>query len=316
MPLSHRLFRALPALALAASSGVAGVASAADIHGTVHLVPGAQTAPGVWVSAVRTGDFLLTSASSARKGASSLRYAVTDPRGEFTFRGLDPGEYEVSVRADSLPPTLAAEGQSVSAVLVSPEDDAKVDLQVTRLARFEGMARRQGGGALTGVRVQAYHKGDNTPFAETWTGSKGEFRFTGLERNVPVDVLVTTKEGQYRKLTKAPARAGPQAVEVVLPPWSPATKRRVILNVILPTVGERRYELDWISRPEEAVEGFRTTVSLDRDGRGELESPGGMFLVRVRETGPGGSVWTAPRFFRVVAGTGPITARVDLNADL
>lgn len=292
-----------------------GGAQAADVTGSVSALPENRPASGVWVSAVRLGDYLMSSLSDSEPDARPTpvpRAAVTDEHGAFAFRDLAPGQYEFSVRADSLPPSLAPESRPVRTVLVSARDAAHVDLTVTRLAAFEGTARRVAGGALAHVRVQAFHRGDNTAFAETWTDGHGAFRLGKLERNVPVELFVTTKEGQYRRVTKTPLTAGRQTVEVVLPPWSPATKRRVVLTVTLPSVGERHYELDWISKPEGAEEGFRATVPLDRDGRGELESPDGVFVVRVRETGAEERVWTAPRFYRVDLGSGPIEAKVDL----
>ena len=293
-------------------------AAAAGMSGTVTLSPGGQPSRGVWVSLVRLGDYLTVSNDEDdSRPRGRARVAVTDARGAFAFRDLAPGEYEVSVRADSLPPTLAPEGKPVRAVLVSARDQASVDLTVTRFASFEGVARRQGAGAVTGVRVQAFHHGDSKPFAETWTNDRGAFRIGGLERDVPVDLMASTSEGQYCRITKTPLKAGAQPAEIVLPPWSAATKRRVEVTVILPTAGERHYELDWISKPEGAPTGYRTTISLDRDGRGELESPEGIFLVRVRESG--GTTersWTASRFYRVDAsGSGPISARVDLTPE-
>jgi hypothetical protein len=298
--------------------GSADVARAADAGGTVTVLPDNRPATGIWVAAVRLGDYLTSSLSEGKPTARPTpvpKSAVTDKSGAFTFHDLGPGQYEFSIRSDSLPPHLAPESRPVRAVLVSSRDAARVDLTVTRLAAFDGTARRLAGGALAHVRVQAFHRGDNTPFADTWTDGQGAFRIGKLDRNVPVDLFITTKEGQYRRVTKTPIKAGVQSVEVVLPPWSPATKRRVVLAVTLPSVGERHYEVDWISKPEEAEEGFRTTVSLDRDGRGELESPDGVFVVRVRETGSEERVWTAPRFYRVDLGSGPIVAKVDLSVD-
>jgi hypothetical protein len=306
--------------ALAALAGLASVrpARAASINGTVTLSPGGQPSSGVWVSSARLGDYLTYSGGDdAQRPREAARTAVTDARGNFTFRDLPPGEYEISVRTDSLPPSLASEGKPVHTVLVSAKDAASVDLTVTRLASLVGMARRLGAGALTGVRVQAFHHGDNQPFAETWTDVHGSFRIDGLERNVPVDLVASTSEGQYCRVTKTPVKAGTQPAEIVLPPWSPSSKRTVEVTVILPTSGDRHYELDWISKPEEAPTGYRTTVSLDQDGRGELESPEGIFLVRVRESGGTSErTWTSARFYRVEArGSGPILVRVDLNPE-
>lgn len=304
-------------LAVLAGLAAAEPARAASITGTVTLTPGGQPSGGVWVSAVRLGDYLTYSTDDdAKRPHGPARTAVTDLRGTFTFRNLLPGEYEVSMRADSLPPSLYCCTKPVHTVLVSAKDQAGVDLQVTRLASFEGMTRRVGAGAMTGVRVQAFHHGDTKPIADTWTDSHGGFKIDGLERNVPIDLVASTSEGQYCRVTKTPLRAGPQPVEIALPSWSSAAKRRVELTVILPTSGERHYELDWISKPEEAPTGYRTTIALDRDGHGELDSPEGIFLVRVRETSGASSVrtWTAERYYRVEAGgTGAITAKVDLT---
>lgn len=319
MSRTHRRLVALFLIAATSGACFSGTASAAGITGTLTLVPTGQPANGVWVSAVRLGDFLTVSLDTDDHPRAPARVCVTDARGSFTFRDLTPGAYEVGVRSDSLPPTLAPQCKPVRTVLVSGRDQASVDLTVTRLARFEGVARRLGAGALTGVRVQAFHHGDNTAFAETWTDEHGAFHLGGLEQNVPVDLLATTSEGQYARQTKTPLHAGTQPVELVLPPWSPATKRRVTVSVILPTGGDRHYELDWISNPEEAASGYRTTIALDRDGHGELDSPGGVFLVRVREAGAGnaalGRAWTAVRLYRVDAGSGSLEARVDLNPE-
>jgi len=306
-----------------AFTAVLGLASvqpawAASINGTVTLAPGGQPSSGVWVSAVRLGDYLTFSTDSdASRPKGPARVAVTDPRGVFAFRELVPGEYEVTVRADSLPPSLASEGKPVRTVLVSVKDQANVDLTVTRLASFVGMARRRGAGALIGVRVQAFHHGDTKPFAETWTDDHGGFRIDGLERNMPVDLVASTREGQYCRVTKTPLKAGSQPAEIVLPPWSTSTKHTVEVTVILPTGGDRHYELDWISNPEEAPTGYRTTISLDRDGRGEFDSPEGVFLVRVRESGVTTErSWTAARLYRIdAAGSGPIAVRIDLNSE-
>jgi len=309
--------------ALALFAGVAGHAAArpalaASLSGSVTLAPGGEPSRGVWVSALRLGDYMTYSGDDNARPRGRERFAVTDERGTFSFRDLTPGEYEVSLRVDSLPPTLAPESKPVHTVLVSDKDAATVDLSLTRFATFDGMARRQGAGAVTGVRVQAFHHGDTRPFAETWTDNHGAFHIAGLERNVPIDLMASTSEGQYCRITKTPLKAGAQPAEIVLPPWSATTKRRVEVTVILPTGGERRYELDWISKPEGAPTGYRTTISLDRDGRGELDSPEGVFLVRVRESGGGAAErsWTAARFYRVDAsGTGPVSARVDLNPE-
>lgn len=316
--MSRRILPFLPAAVSALLFLACDLARAADVTGSVSQLPEGRPATGVWIGAVRLGDYLTSALSDGEPTARPVplpRSAVTDKRGLFAFSDLAPGQYEFFVRADSLPPSLAPESRPVCAVLVSSKDAARVDLTVTRLASFEGTARRLAGGALAHVRVQAFHRGDNTAFAETWTDAQGLFRFPKLERNVPVDLFVTTKEGQYRRVTKTPLAAGPQSVEVVLPPWSPATKRRVVLAVTLPSVGERHYEVDWISKPEEAEEGFRVTVPLDRDGRGELESPDGVFVVRVRETGAEERVWTAPRFYRVDLGSDTIVAKIDLTGE-
>lgn len=304
------------ALALAWASSRA---CAADINGTLTLVPTGQPANGVWVSAVRLGDFLTASLSDADRPHGPSLVCVTNERGTFNFRGLAPGAYEIGVRADSLPPTLAPESKPVRTVLVSVRDAASVDLTVTRLASFDGVARRLGAGALTGVRVQAFHHGDDTAFAETWTDDHGAFHLGGFAQNVPVDLVATTKDGQFARQTKTPLHAGAQPVELVLAPWSPASKRRVSVTVVLPTGGDRHYELDWISNPEAAATGYRTTINLDRDGHGELDSPDGIFLVRVREAGAGhaspGRAWTASRLYRVEAGGGPVEVRVELNPE-
>jgi hypothetical protein len=317
MSRSHRILWALAALLGSAALGH-GSAAAASLSGTVTLTPGDQPSSGVWVSAVRLGDYMkYTTDDDASRARGASKVAVTDAHGAFSFRDLTPGEYEVWVRADSLPPTLAPESKPVHAVLVSAHDAASVDLSVTRLASIEGVARRLGAGTLTAVHVQAFHHGDTKPFAEAWTGANGEFRFTGLERNVPVDLVAQTSEGQYCRISKTPLKAGAQPAEIVLPPWSTATKQHVEVTVILPTGGDRHYELDWISKPEDAPTGFRTTISLDRDGRGEIESPEGIFLVRVRESGGGSErSWTAPRFYRVDAsGSTPVQVRVDLSPE-
>lgn len=315
MSRSYPIWWAFAALAGLASSRPA---LAASINGTVTLSPGGQPSSGVWVSAVRLGDYMTYSGNDdAKHPRGTARAAVTDVRGVFAFRDLASGEYEISVRTDSLPPSLASEGKPVHTVLVSAKDAASVDLTVTRLASLAGMVRRVGAGALTGLRVQAFHHGDTKPFAETWTDSHGGFRINGLEQNVAIDLVASTSEGQYCRVTKTPLRAGTQPAEIALPPWSPSTKRRVEVTVILPTSAERHYELDWISKPEEAPVGYRTTISLDRDGRGELDSPEGIFLVRVRESGGASErSWTAARYYRVeAAGSGPIAIRVGLNPE-
>jgi hypothetical protein len=315
----HRVLWALAAvLALAGLS--LHVARAASLSGTVTLTPGDQPSSGVWVSAIRLGDYLkYTTDDDAVRARGTARVAVTDAQGSFSFRDLAPGEYEVWVRADSLPPSLAPLSKPVRTVLVSAKDAASVDLSVTRLCVIEGLARRQNAGPLTSVRVQAFHHGDTKPFAETWTGAHGEFRIGGLERNVPVDLVASTSEGQYSRVTKTPLKAGAQPAEIVLPSWSSATKRHVEVTVILPTSSDRHYELDWISKPEEAPTGYRTTVSLDRDGHGELDSPTGIFLARVRESGGGSAserTWTAERFYKVDAsGSGAVLVRIDLSPE-
>jgi len=319
MSRSHRRSFVFFLIAASSHAWVSGYAFAAGISGTLTLVPTGQPANGVWVSAVRLGDFLTASLDADDHPRGPAKVCVTDARGTFNFRDLAPGAYEVGVRSDSLPPTLAPESKPVRTVLVSSRDAVSVDLTVTRLARFDGVARRLGAGALTGVRVQAFHPGDNTAFAETWTDEHGAFHLGGFEQNVAVDLLATTSEGQYARQAKTPLHAGSQPVELVLPPWSPASKRRVSISVVLPTGGDRHYELDWISNPEAAATGYRTTIALDRDGHGELDSPGGIFLVRVREAGAGhaapGRAWTASRLYRVDAGSGPLEARVDLNLE-
>jgi len=319
MSRSHRRSLVLFLIAASSLAWISGHAFAAGISGTLTLVPTGQPANGVWVSVVRLGDFLTASLDADDHPRGPAKVCVTDERGTFNFRDLAPGAYEVGVRSDSLPPTLAPESKPVRTVLVSGRDAVSVDLTVTKLARFDGVARRLGAGALIGVRVQAFHHGDNTAFAETWTDEHGAFHLGGFEQNVPVDLLATTSEGQYARQAKTPLRAGSQPVELVLPPWSPASKRRVSISVVLPTGGDRHYELDWVSNPEAAATGYRTTIALDRDGHGELDSPGGVFLVRVREAGAGhaapGRAWTASRLYRVDAGSGPLEARVDLNLE-
>jgi len=315
----HRRFLVFFLAAATSLPGASSQASAADINGTLTLVPTGQPANGVWVSAVRLGDFLTASLSDDDHPRGPSLVCVTNERGTFNFRGLAPGAYEVAVRSDYLPPTLAPESKPVRTVLVSVGDAASVDLTVTKLARFDGVARRLGAGPLSGVRVQAFHRGDDTALGETWTDDHGAFHLGGFEQNVPVDLVATTSEGQYARQSKTPLHAGGQPVELVLPPWSPATKRRVAVTVVLPTGGDRHYELDWISNPEAAASGYRATIALDRDGHGELDSPGGVFLVRVREAGAGhaapGRAWTASRLYRVEPGSGAMEAHVELNPE-
>jgi hypothetical protein len=319
-PVVHPLLRILALVGLGFVALAVPEIGAATLSGSVTVVPEGRPASGVWIHAVRLGDFLTSDIFADKSAERSLPHATTtartDARGEFSLSRVPTGTYEVSVTADSLPIWLAAEGRPVQTVIVSKRDQTHVELSVSRQACFEGTARRLAGGALAGARVQAFHKGDNVPFLETSANGRGEFRLPGLERNVAVDLLVTTREGQFRRLTQTPTRAGTQTVEIVMPPWTPTTKRHVIALVTLPSAGERKYKLEWISKPESAETGFRKVVNLDRDGRGEFESPDGVFSARVYEVGGDEREWGSARFYRVDRGSSPLVARVVLEGSL
>src|SRR5215470_7861860 len=84
MSRSHRVLWAFAAL-LAMTS--LGSAQAASLNGTVTLSPGDQPSSGVWVSAVRLGDYLKYTADDASsRPHGSARVAVTDAHGAFSFR--------------------------------------------------------------------------------------------------------------------------------------------------------------------------------------------------------------------------------------
>src|SRR5262245_42353181 len=118
------------AAAAVSSLGLAR-AGAATLSGLVTLTPEGRPAMGVWVRAIRQGDFRTSIFFAGEPSAASMhtiRATVTDPRGEFVLPDLPTGNYEVSVLSDSLPEWLAAEGRSVRAVLVSRRDQTRVEL--------------------------------------------------------------------------------------------------------------------------------------------------------------------------------------------
>lgn len=273
--------------------------------------PEGRPAPGAWVTAARVGNVLVGTPGPPPKSQDRLRLVMTDARGRFDMGDLPPGLYEVSVCVDSLPLWLAPDGGPFQAAVVSRRDRTSVDLAVTRQVSLQGSLRRLGGGAVAGGRVQVFRRGEDTPFAESRSDRQGRFTVSGLDRGEMVSVLVRTPEGQYRRVSTTPMRAGIHPLEIDLPAWRSLSRRRVVAIVALPSSAGHRFELDWISLPEDAAEGFRGTVSIDGEGRGDFECPPGVFLARLREADGEMRTWNAPRFFRVESGNGALYARVN-----
>jgi hypothetical protein len=261
----------------------------------------------------RVGDLLLASLAPETAPRAQRRLIRTDEHGRFTVEGLPSGLYEVTAVAESLPPAVAPARATTRAALATGEDRATVELTLTRRASLQGRVVRRGGGPLVGARVEVFHHQDQVPIAEARSDDRGLFTLRGLEQGSRVDLVVTGPEGLYRKLSALPLRAGAMPVEVDLPTWDGLARRRVRVLVSVPATVGQRLEMDWISRPEDAREGFRRTVMLDRDARGELDSPVGIFLVRARETDRGGRTWIAPRLVRVEPGGEPLTVRVEVE---
>jgi hypothetical protein len=288
-------------------------AEAATLTGTVVHEPDATPAPRVWISVTRVTDLLIAGSAAADPPVRLRRLTRTDERGGFSVEGLPSGVYEVTAVPESLPPALAPARTSVRAALASGDDRTTVELALTPLATIEGRVFRRGGGPLVGARVEVFHHQDQTAIAETRTDDRGRFTARGLEQGSRVDLVVTGPEGLYRRLSTLPLRAGAMPVEVDMPTWDGQARRQVMVLVSVPATLGQRLEMEWISRPEDAREGFRRTVMLDRDARGELDSPVGIFLVKVRETERGGRTWVAPRLVRVEPGTEPLPLRVDVE---
>jgi hypothetical protein len=88
------------------------------------------------------------------------------------------------------------------------------------------------------------------------------------------------------------------------------------MGLALPAAGAtlgQRLQMEWLSQPEDAREGFAAKLILDRDARGELDSPCGLFQVRVRELESGGRAWISPRLVRVEPGPEPLTTRIEVE---
>jgi len=315
MRFSYSWARAASALALAwmLAASTLPPALAGTLTGTVVHEADASPAARVWVSVTRVGDLLVAISGRAGSPRPLRRLTRTDERGRFAAEGLPSGVYEVTAVPESLPPALAPARAYVRAALATGNDRATVELALTRQAIIEGRAYRRGGGPLVGARVEVFHHQDQVPIAEARSDDRGLFTLRGLEQGSRVDLVVTGPEGLYRKLSALPLRAGAMPVEVDLPTWDGLARRRVRVLVSVPATVGQRLEMDWISRPEDAREGFRRTVMLDRDARGELDSPVGIFLVRARETERGGRTWIAPRLVRVEPGGEPLTVRVEVE---
>jgi hypothetical protein len=299
-------------LALALAGGSPGVAGAGQLIGTAVFDQGSAPAAGVWITVTRVGD-LLTTMRAAASARVDRRQVFTDADGRFAVRNLPAGQYEVSAAVDSLSPWLAAAGPPLRAVIAGSDDRATVEVTLTHRASLTGEARHRGGGPLVDARIEVFHHGDPTSIYETRSDARGRFTVPGLERGVQIDLVATTPEGLYTRLTTTPLRAGSVPVSVELPPWDGLAKRPVVILVSVPTTLGQRLQMDWSSRPEDAREGFHGTFDLDRDGRGRFLSPVGIFQVRVHEVEKGGRSWVAPRLVRVEPGNDLFSARVDVE---
>ena len=302
----------VPATALALLLAAAPAAAGTLVGSVVHEADAAPAAR-VWVAVARVGDLLLASLAPETAPRALRRLIRTDEHGRFILEGLPSGLYEVTAVPESLPPTVAPARATTRAALATGEDRATVELTLTRRASLQGRVVRRGGGPLVGARVEVFHHQDRTAIAETRSDDRGLFTVRGLEQGSRVDLVVTGPEGLYRKLTALPLRAGATPVEADLPTWEGVSSRRVQVLIAVPATLGQSLEMEWVSRPEDAREGFRRVVPLDRDARAELDSPAGIYLVRVRELEPGGRTWVAPRLVRVEPGAEPLALRIEVE---
>jgi hypothetical protein len=308
------LIPAVPATALACLLLAAAVpAAAGTLAGSVVIEEDAAPAARTWVSVARVGDLLLATLAPQTAPRALRRMIRTDEHGRFTVEDLPSGLYEVAAVPESLPPAVAPARASTRAALATREDRATVELTLTRRATLQGRVLRRGAGPVVGARVEVFHHQDQTAIAETRSDDRGLFTVRDLEQGARVDLVVTGPEGLYRKLSALPLRAGATPVETDLPTWEGVSARRVQLLIAVPATLGQSLEMEWVSRPEDAREGFRRVVPLDRDARAELDSPVGIYLVRVRELEAGGRTWVAPRLVRVEPGAEPLSLRVEVE---
>ena len=159
------------------------------IRGVVHR--GKAPATDYTVSIDR---FVPAGAAHPRGGATSRRYAAAD--GRFEWAQLDPGTYDLSVRADGAAPAHAR------GVVVPDAKWAEVALDLTAGARLTGRVHGRDGRPIGNARVDAACTG-----ASTVTAADGSFTL----RDLPARPCAITVTADGFAVTKVAGKPGTRA---------------------------------------------------------------------------------------------------------
>jgi hypothetical protein len=291
----------------------AGSAHAATLRGRVVVVPAHEPGVGLWIRVERVGEAIDGFPAGKPSPDDEEMTAYTDAKGEFELDHLPPGMYEVAIQAESLPRKYTTVGRPKRTVLVYEEDRSNVTLEVSTHARLVGQVTREDGLPTRGCQIVLLHKGERVILQKSETDDTGSFQVPGLEPGVPVIVEARAPEGVYRRAETTPLHAGDHHFEMKLPVWNRTARQKVVLDVAIPRVGESPLTLLWRSLPLDAPQGFTVEVPMSREGRAELETPTGVYSVRVQEMTARKRRWEAERYYRVAETQGAVHINVTVQ---
>lgn len=134
-----------------------------------------------------SGAHTVASGTEVRLTGPDERVVQTTPDGVFTFWGLQPGEYQVSVRHLDLSAGTRSRGREADLGTFEVRERGCVEMPVTLYINqsIRGTLRSPKGTAVAGVAVAAYRLdrrgGAPLRFRETRTNASGDFELPRLE---------------------------------------------------------------------------------------------------------------------------------------